>query len=137
MSRSTGCARGLSAGAIASTSRRSHGSQSAPHSSRACGLPCTYDPGAGEPAPIGSLAVEALRLGAEGLEAWETAAELAALVPDRKAKAFQAPLADLAGVRVTQLPVELHDFVWTALDAGRGGDLLAHIARARELLRRV
>jgi len=83
------------------------------------------------------LAVEALRLGPEGLEAWETAAELAALVPDRKAKAFRAPLADLAGVPVTQLPVELHYFVWTALDPGRGGDLLAHLARAGELLRRV
>jgi hypothetical protein len=64
-------------------------------------------------------------------------AQLAGLVPDRKAKAFRSPLADLADVPVTQLPVELHDFVWTALEAGRGGDLPAHLARARELLRLV
>jgi hypothetical protein len=83
------------------------------------------------------LAVEALRLGPEGLEPWETAAELAALVPDRKAKAFRAPLADLAGIPVAQLPVQLHYFVWTALDPGRGGDLLSQIARAHELLRSV
>ena len=83
------------------------------------------------------LAVEALRLGPQGLEPWEAAAELAALVPDRKAKAFRARLADLAGVPVTQLPVELHHFVWTALDPGRGGDLLAQIARAQELPRSV
>jgi hypothetical protein len=83
------------------------------------------------------LAVEALRLGRDGLEAWEMAAQLAGLVPNRKAKAFRPALADLAGVPATQLPVELHDFVWTALDGSRGGDLLAHLARARELLRRV
>ncbi len=76
------------------------------------------------------LAIEALRLGADGWQAWQTANELARLVPATKAKAFRRPLADLAGADAKDLPVELHDFVWTVLDAGRGGDLPAHLARA-------
>lgn len=83
------------------------------------------------------LAVEALRRGADGWRIWQTANELADLVPASKARAFRAPLAELAAADARQIPVELRDFAWVALDAGRDGDPSAHLARASELLRGV
>ena len=82
------------------------------------------------------IAVEVLRQGADGWMLWQTANELAELVPASKARAFRAPLAELAGTETAALPVELHDFAWTALDAGPNGDPRSHLTRAGELLHR-
>lgn len=83
------------------------------------------------------VAVEALRTGPDGWAAWKEATDLAALVPASKAKAFRAPLAELSGTAVGNLPVELREFSWSALDPGSAGDLEGHLARAAELLRLV
>jgi hypothetical protein len=64
---------------------------------------------------------------------WKTAREVAAQVPVSSARSFRPALAQLAGVSVGQLPVELSDFVWPALLAG-DEDLPGHLARAAELL---
>ena len=80
------------------------------------------------------IAVEALRVGADGWPAWQTAGALAALVPETRARAFRAPLAELTGTDARNLPVELHDFTWTALDPGKNGDLNERLARADRIL---
>lgn len=82
------------------------------------------------------IAVEVLRQGADGWMLWQTANELAELVPASKARAFRAPLAELVGTETAALPVELYNFAWTALDAGPNGDLHSHLTRAGELLHR-
>ena len=80
------------------------------------------------------VAVEALRRGTDGWVLWETAYELAEFVPVSKARAFRAPLAQLVRTEAGELPVELWDFAWTALDAGQNRDLGSHLTRAGELL---
>lgn len=79
------------------------------------------------------IVAEALRLGDDGWDVWKTAREAAAQVPVSSARSFRPALAQLAGVPVGQLPVELSDFVWPALLAG-DEDLPGHVARAAELL---
>jgi hypothetical protein len=54
----------------------------------------------------------------DGWAIWTQALETAALVPASKAKRFKGTLADLAGVDVRSLPLDLHDFVWEALSNG-------------------
>ncbi|MGC9222169.1 MAG: nucleotidyl transferase AbiEii/AbiGii toxin family protein [Solirubrobacteraceae bacterium] len=81
------------------------------------------------------LAIEALRIGADGGVAWQKASDLAELVPTSRAKAFRTPLAELAGAAPRDLPVELRDFSWTALVPGSTADLAKHLAHASQLLK--
>ena len=76
----------------------------------------------------------ALALGADGWTAWEAANALADLVPTTKAKPFRARVAELAGADVRTLPVELHDFTWTALVPTDPDRLTEHLERARTIL---
>jgi len=83
------------------------------------------------------LVAEALRLGDDGWPVWDSANDLAGLVPAARAKVFRAPLAELSGVSASELPVELGDYSWVAFDAGPAGDPIAHLRRASGLLRGV
>lgn len=76
----------------------------------------------------------ALALGADGWTLWETANALAGLVPTTKAKPLRARVAELAGADLRALPVELHDFTWTALVPAQPHGLAEHLARARTIL---
>lgn len=79
---------------------------------------------------------ECIRRDRGGWALWEQAGQAAALVPDRKAKAFRPTLAGLARVDESALPLELHDFTWEAMatDRGDGTSLAERVEQAHARL---
>src|ERR1700677_2430152 len=55
----------------------------------------------------------------DGWTIWQQALTTAAIVPTVKARHFKNALADLTGTNPRTLPLELHDFVWDALNTGK------------------
>ena len=83
------------------------------------------------------VATEALRRGPDAWPAWEKATTLAGMIPTTRAKRFRPPLAELSGIAAGDLPLELHDLIWTVLDPGPSADMNAHLARVEQLLQTV
>ena len=69
----------------------------------------------------------------DGWTIWQQALATAAIVPATKARHFRAALSDLGGTAPKSLPLELHEFVWDALNAG-DGPIETRIATARAVL---
>jgi hypothetical protein len=80
------------------------------------------------------LIIECLRLGQTGFDVLQDAREVARRVPSSRARAWRPALAELAGVGVGELPVELADFVWDAIASGQPAGLAARVERADRLI---